>query len=159
MGAGTVVVLSQYLGAGFKEQSKTVTTISITHNLMIGLVISFIMVVFNGELLSFFHLPAHISDLGEQYLSIVGGTIFIQAVLQTVSSVLRANGFTRDAMFVSIIMNIIHLAGNSILIFGLLGLPEMGVTGVVISTAISRSLALILIFWFMYNRFITKYTA
>lgn len=110
------------------------------------------MVIFRTELLSFFHLPEHIAELGEQYLMIVGGTVFLQAVLITVSSILRANGYTRDAMMISITMNVIHLIGNAILIYGLLGFPEMGVIGVSISTAISRAIALALILKLLYDR-------
>ncbi|WHY00788.1 MATE family efflux transporter [Neobacillus sp. DY30] len=150
--SGTAVVLSQYLGAGLKDEVKTVTAISITLNLVIGLVISLLMVIFRTELLSLFHLPGHIAGLGEQYLAIVGGTVFLQAVLITVSSILRANGYTRDAMMVSITMNVIHLIGNAILIYGLLGAPEMGVIGVSISTAISRAIALALILKLLYDR-------
>jgi putative MATE family efflux protein len=150
--SGTAVVLSQYLGAGLIKETKTVTAVSITLNLAIGLVISILMVIFKTELLSLFHLPGHIARLGEQYLSIVGGTVFLQAVLITVSSILRANGYTRDAMMVSISMNIIHLIGNAILIYGLLGFPEMGVMGVSISTAISRAIAVGLIMKLLYDR-------
>jgi putative MATE family efflux protein len=150
--SGTAVALSQYLGAGLKDETKKVTAISITLNLVIGLVISLFMVIFRTELVSFFHLPEHIAELGEQYLMIVGGTVFLQAVLITVSSILRANGFTRDAMMISITMNVIHLIGNAILIFGLLGFPEMGVIGVSISTAISRAIALALILKLLYDR-------
>lgn len=150
--SGTAVVLSQYLGAGLKDETKKVTAISITLNLVIGLVISLFMVIFRTKLVSFFHLPKHIAELGEQYLMIVGGTVFLQAVLITVSSILRANGYTRDAMMISITMNVIHLIGNAILIFGLLGFPEMGVIGVSISTAISRAIALALILKLLYDR-------
>jgi putative MATE family efflux protein len=150
--SGTAVVLSQYLGAGLKSEAKTVTAISITLNLVIGLVISLLMVIFRTELLSLFHLPEHIAGLGEQYLMIVGGTVFLQAVLITVSSILRVNGYTRDAMMVSITMNVIHLIVNAILIYGLLGFPEMGVIGVSISTAISRTIALALTIKLLYNR-------
>ncbi|WP_160724432.1 MATE family efflux transporter [Bacillus sp. USDA818B3_A] len=149
---GTAVVLSQYLGAGLRDEAKTVTTVSIMLNFAIGLVISLIMVIFKSQFLAFFHLPEHLAGLGKQYLSIVGGTLFIQALLQTVSSILRANGYTKDAMFVSMFMNVVHLAINSLLIYGLLGFPEMGVKGTAISTGISRTAALLVIIGIMYRR-------
>lgn len=154
---GTAVVLSQYLGAGLKAEAKTVTTLSVSINLLIGLLISLVMVIFKEPFMDMFKLPNHIAGLGQQYLAIVGGTLFFQALLQTVSSILRANGFTRDAMFVSIFMNVIHLVGNYIFIFGLFGIPEMGVEGVAISTAISRALALMVIFRIMYLRLPIKF--
>ncbi|MBT2734014.1 MATE family efflux transporter [Bacillus sp. ISL-7] len=75
--SGTAVVLSQYLGAGLNQDVRTVTAISITLNFLIGLLISLLMVIFKTELLLFFHLPEQIAVLGEQYLLIVGGTLFI----------------------------------------------------------------------------------
>ena len=150
--SGTAVVLSQYLGAGLYKEAKSVTAISITINLIIGLIISLIMIVFEKQFLGLFNLSKELSVLGEQYLFIVGGTLFIQALLQTASTILRVNGFTRDAMFVSIFMNVVHLIFNSIFIFGLLGVPSMGVSGPGFSTAISRTLALIVIFRLIYTR-------
>jgi putative MATE family efflux protein len=73
-------------------------------------------------------------------------------MLVTVSAILRSNGFTREAMFVSVMMNLIHLVGNALVIYGWFGFPEMGVKGVALSTAFSRAAALVIAFWFMYKR-------
>ena len=48
-------------------------------------------------------------------------------------------------------MNIIHVIGNYLLIFGKFGFPEMGVQGAAISSVISRFLALIVFFWLLYQ--------
>jgi putative MATE family efflux protein len=148
---GTAVLVSQYLGAKKIIEAKNVSAISITLNLFFGILISVAVVVFRANFLNLFELTDKIQAYADQYLLIVGGTLFTQALLLTVSSILRANGFTRDAMFISIIMNVIHVIGNAIFIYGLLGVPEMGVQGVAISTALSRAVALILIFRLMYK--------
>jgi putative MATE family efflux protein len=149
---GTAVLVSQYLGAGMKKEAKQASAISLTINLGLGLVVSMLLIMFKGPLLGLFHLEATIAAIGYEYLSIVGGTLFLQAMLVTVSAILRANGFTREAMFVSIMMNIIHLIGNALVIYGLFGFPELGVKGVAISTAVSRAAAVIIAFVFMYKR-------
>jgi putative MATE family efflux protein len=149
---GTAVLVSQYIGAGMRMEAKQASAISISINLVIGLVVSLLMVLFKGPLLEIFHLKADLAEIGYEYLSIVGGTLFLQAVLVTVSSILRAHSFTREAMFVSVMMNVIHLLGNSIVIFGLFGFPELGVKGVALSTAFSRAAALIIAFIFLYKR-------
>jgi putative MATE family efflux protein len=149
---GTAVLVSQYIGAGMRLEAKQASAISISINLVIGLVVSLLMVLFKGPLLEIFHLKADLAEIGYEYLSIVGGTLFLQAVLITVSSILRAHSFTREAMFVSVMMNVIHLLGNSIVIFGLFGFPELGVKGVALSTAFSRAAALIIAFIFLYKR-------
>lgn len=148
---GTTVLVAQNLGAGNQLEAKKISAISLTVNLVLGIIVSIVLVVFNSEFLKFFSLEPHLSGLAEQYLAIVGGTIFTQALLLTASSILRAYGFSRQAMYVSLIMNIIHLIGNSIFIYGLLGVPQMGVTGVAISTAVSKFIALILIIVLLYK--------
>jgi putative MATE family efflux protein len=149
---GTAVLISQYLGAGMRLEAKQTAGISITINLFIGVVVSALMFIFQKPLLDLFKLEEHLASIGHSYLSIVGATLFLQALLVTVSSILRAYGYTRDAMFVSIIMNIIHLIGNALVIYGLLGLPVLGVEGVAISTAISRAIALGIAVYLMYKR-------
>src|SRR4051794_6746046 len=87
---GTAVLVSQYLGAGMRKDAKQASAISISINLGIGMVVSLLMVTFKGPLLTLFHLKPDIAEIGYDYLSIVGGTLFLQAVLVTVSSILRA---------------------------------------------------------------------
>ncbi|CAM4093973.1 MATE family efflux transporter [Mesobacillus thioparans] len=149
---GTAVLVSQSLGAGLQADARKISGLSLSLNLIFGLLVSVIVVGFNDLFLQMFNLTPEIHRLAQQYLTIVGGTLFTQALLVTASAILRANGLTKEAMVISIVMNIIHLAGNSLFIFGLLGVPEMGVQGVAISTAISRAIAVILIFRLMYRR-------
>jgi putative MATE family efflux protein len=149
---GTAVLVSQNLGAGLRVDARRISGLSLSLNLIFGVLVSIIVVGFNDLFLQMFNLTPEIHRLAQQYLTIVGGTLFTQALLVTASAILRANGLTKEAMFISIIMNVIHLAGNSLFIYGLFGVPEMGVQGVAISTAISRAIAVILIFRLLYRR-------
>ncbi|OCA83238.1 MATE family efflux transporter [Bacillus sp. FJAT-27225] len=149
---GTTVLVSQNLGAGLLKEARKVSGISVSLNLFFGIVVSFLVVLFRGQFLGLFELTPEIHKLAEQYLLIVGATLFSQALLVTVSSILRANGFTKEAMFTSVFMNMIHLVGNSLFIYGLFGVPQLGIQGVALSTALSRIIAVALIFWFMYKR-------
>jgi putative MATE family efflux protein len=156
---GTAVLVSQYLGAGKGWEAKQASGISLSINLVIGLLVSFFMILFKGQLLSIFRLESHLAEIAYSYLTIVGGTLFLQALLVTVSSILRSHGFSREAMFISIIMNIVNILGNSFLIFGLFGFPVLGVQGVALSTAVSRGIALVIAFYFMYKRLPIKIVA
>ena len=66
---------------------------------------------------------------------------------QSISSSMREAGETRLPMTASLIAVIVNFIGNSILIFGLLGMPAMGAAGASVATVISRfaELAVILI--------------
>lgn len=149
---GTAVLVSQNLGAGHQVDARKISGLSLSLNLIFGVLVSIIVVGFNDLFLQMFNLTPEIHRLAQQYLTIVGGTLFTQALLVTASAILRANGLTKEAMVISVVMNIIHLAGNSLFIYGLFGVPEMGVQGAAISTAISRAIAVILIFRLLYRR-------
>jgi len=86
------------------------------------------------------------------YLRIVGGFAFVQALIMTLSAIVKSHGFTKDAMYVTFGMNIVNVIGNYIFIFGALGVPTLGATGVAISTAFSRGLGTIILFIVLYKR-------
>jgi putative MATE family efflux protein len=70
------------------------------------------------------------------------------AVYGACSALFRTMGNSKVSMIISLIMNIIHVVGNAILIFGL----ELGVAGAAISTLISRALAAIIMFILLKNK-------
>ncbi len=72
--------------------------------------------------------------------------IFLQAIINSIAAIIRVHGFTKEAMFVSLGMNVVHIIGNYLFIFGKFGFPEMGVQGAAISSVVSRALALIVFF-------------
>ncbi len=67
------------------------------------------------------------------------------------AAIIRVHGWTKQTMYVSLGMNILHVVGNYILIFGHFGAPELGVQGAAISTVISRLLAVFVFIWLFYQ--------
>lgn len=85
-------------------------------------------------------------------MMLAGGSLFLEALMLTAGPVIRSHGFTKDTMIVGIGMNILHIVGNALLIYGWFGLPQMGVAGAAISTVISRAVACVWIFLLLYKR-------
>ena len=83
--------------------------------------------------------PEHLLPLAGTYISIVGGGMVLIAMMATMSTVIRNTGNTRAPMYVAIGMNIIHVIMNYGFIFGAFGFPQWGLTGVAISTVVSRA--------------------
>lgn len=148
---GSAVLVAQYLGARRVDECAKFTGAAVTLNLAVGVVTSAILVALRSIIGSMLQLPPGVLHLMNGYLLIVGSTIFVQAILGAISSTLRTNGFTRVTMFVSIGMNLLHIFGNYLFIYGALGAPKLGVTGVAISTSVSRFLAVIVLFFIMYR--------
>ena len=104
------------------------------------------------QFLSWMGLPVDLMEYGLQFTLIVGGFSFIQAIIMTIWAIIRSHGFTRDAMYVTVGMNILNVIGNYLLLFGPFGLPVMGVTGVAISTTFARFVGLIVLFVLLKKR-------
>ncbi|WP_281886380.1 MATE family efflux transporter [Paenibacillus sp. YYML68] len=152
VGIGTSVALTQYIGAGKPETASRISALAITMNLLFGIVVSGALLLLSEPLMRWMNLDAELLELAKPYLLLVGGFIWIEALSSSVSSVIRANGHTKDVMYVTLGMNILNVTGNLVLIFGYLGFPAMGITGAVISTVVSRALALFVLFILMYRR-------
>jgi putative MATE family efflux protein len=149
---GTSVVVAQYVGANKLREVSQISAVSITLNLLFGLFISIMLLLFHKSFLRLLNLPTDLFDFASTYLMIVGGGLFFEAVLLTISAVVRSNGFTRDAMFVTMGINVLNVIGNYLFIYGELGFPQWGLTGVAISTVVSRAVGVFLIFVILYKR-------
>ncbi|MEC0089184.1 MATE family efflux transporter [Paenibacillus macquariensis] len=146
IGNGAAIVISQFLGSRKLLEAAQVTGNSITLNLLIGFILSAFLLLFGGSLLSALNVQGDIYLYAQSYLNIVGGFIFLQALINALAATIRTHGFTKQTMIVSLLMNLIHVVGNYALIFGHFGFPALGVQGAAISTVLSRLICLILFF-------------
>lgn len=122
-----------------------------TLNLVIGVILSIVYLIFAKAMMVAMNLQGDVLDYAQSYLSIVGGAIFLQAIINSLAAVIRVHGWTKQTMYVSLGMNVIHVIGNYVLIFGKFGFPEMGVEGAAISSIGSRFLAMLVFFWLFYQ--------
>ncbi len=151
VGTGAAIVVSQYLGSKRYLEASKISALAVTLNLGVGLLISAGYLLFSRSMMSAMNLQGEVLAYAEQYLSIVGGAIFLQAIINSLAAIIRVHGWTRQTMYVSLGMNIIHVVGNYLLIFGKFGFPELGVQGAAISSVLSRAIALVFFFWLLYQ--------
>lgn len=131
-------MISQSLGAGNKKGASRIAALSITFSLIFGIIISAILMFFNKPILSFIGATGQILEFGSQYLSIVGGFLFLQALLNIMAVIIRNHGMTQISMYVTVGMNIINTVLDVVFVLGLFGMPRLGVMGVAIATTFSR---------------------
>ena len=150
--AGTTILIAQNLGAKNNERAGIIAVVSIVANIFLGLLLSIGLFMFGEQILTLMNIPEELIDIALIYLQIVGGFAFIQALIMTLSAVIKSHGFTKDAMYVTLGMNVLNVIGNYIFIFGAFGAPELGATGVAMSTAFSRALGTVVLFAVLYRR-------
>ncbi|MFM9280625.1 MATE family efflux transporter [Paenibacillus jiagnxiensis] len=151
IGNGAAIVVAQYIGSKKLIEAARVTGTAITLNLMVGLLLSAIFLLFGTHMLQWLNVQGEILAYAQSYMSIVGGAIFLQALINALAATIRTHGFTKETMYISVFMNVIHVVGNYMLIFGNFGAPALGVEGAAISTVGSRLICLLIFFWLMYR--------
>ncbi|API91911.1 MULTISPECIES: MATE family efflux transporter [unclassified Virgibacillus] len=149
---GAAILIAQNLGAKNNQQAGEISALSISLNLLFSLFLSVGLFFGAKTILQFMDLPQEIMGEASSYMQIVGGLIFIQALIMTLGAILRSYGYTKDTMNVTIGMNILNVMGNYLVIFGPFGFPVLGVEGVAYSTAISRFIGVIVLFYLFWKR-------
>ena len=148
----SAVIISQCLGAKNKKGASRVAALSLTFNMAFGLIISAVLFFFNTPILKFIGADGTILDYSSQYLAIVGGTLFLQAVLSAISVIIRNHGMTQISMYVTVGMNIVNTVLDVIFVLGLFGMPRLGVLGVAIATSFSRFIGTIVLLIVLFKK-------
>jgi len=151
IGIGASVVITHHVGAGDVKGAQKIVTTAISVNTWIGLIVSVVAYLFAAPLLRLMQLPPDLMQYAEPFLVLMGGSLFMEAMNGAIGASLRAHGYTKDAMVVTLIQNVLNIAGNCVLLFGLFGAPRMGVTGVALSSVFSRVVASIAL-WILLER-------
>ena len=137
--AASAVMISQYLGAGRRRDASQTAALAIVLPLSFGILISAVFLLFRRPLLVLIGADCQLLDFAGQYLSIVGGTIFLQAMMTAVSVIIRSHGLTRITMYVCAGMNLFNTALDLVLV------PRMGVAGAAIATCAGRLIGCVLL--------------
>ncbi|MDP5277027.1 MATE family efflux transporter [Chengkuizengella axinellae] len=149
---GTTILISQNLGAENKKAAFEIGRTSISLNIVIGIALSLVLFISAPFALKLLNTTPELMSEAKAYLQITSAFLFIQALIMTASGIIRSHGFTRQTMYATLAMNLINVIGNYLFIFGPFGIPVLGVTGVAISTVVSRAIGLSILFIFLIRK-------
>jgi putative MATE family efflux protein len=152
IGIGTSVVITHHLGAGDRKGAEGIASAALGVNLWMGLIASAVIYFCSAPLLRLMQLPDSLMVYALPFMSLMGGTVFLEAINTAIGAILRAHGNTRDVMFVTVGQNIINIVGNSLVLFGFFGLPKFGVEGVACSSVFSRIVATTALLFLLHHR-------
>ncbi|MDA3846519.1 MAG: MATE family efflux transporter [Vallitaleaceae bacterium] len=139
--AGTGVLVSQYIGAKEKTEGHKAIVVSLVVISMVGILCSFALVIFGEPILKLIGISEGLMSYAKTYINIVGGFMFVQSILNVSTVTMRTYGYAKQTLAITAGMNVINIIGDAVLIFGLFGLPKLGVAGVAIATSGSRTIA------------------
>lgn len=146
----SAVIITQNLGANNRKKATQTSALSLSFNFILGVIVSAVLLIFGKDMLVLLGARDKILSFAYEYLMIVGGFVFVQSILNTITSILRSHGYTELPMYVSFVMNVINTVLDLCFVFGWFGMPILGVKGVAIATTVSRivgCVVLIIIFF------------
>ncbi len=149
LASGGAVVASQYIGSNEREKGTQAASQLVMITGMISVVTTVLLLIFGRQVFGilFGRVEAAVLESGLVYLRISAYSFPFLAVYNACAGLFRSMGKTKVIMEVSIIMNIINVAGNAIGVFAL----RAGVAGVAYPSLISRIFASVVMMFLAVN--------
>ncbi len=142
---GANVLVSQYIGAKSRESAQKAMVSSYVLVTAVGLAGSFVLFFYGKPILQLMGVTANLLDHAQTYIRIVGSMMFMQAILNLSTVLMRTHGYSKETLGITIAMNLINVVGDIILIFGF----NMGAAGAAYATCLGRVVAMLIAFRFV----------
>jgi len=138
MATATSVMCSQYWGKEDRISVEKIIGIAFRIGVIFSVVFTVISFVFPGMIMGLFTDSVETIEIGKVYLRILSVSFVFMAVSQVYLSALRSIGKVAFPSIVSVVSLVVNIILNATFIFGLFGMPKMGVMGVAIGTVMAR---------------------
>ncbi|MCQ3936099.1 MAG: MATE family efflux transporter [Chloroflexi bacterium] len=148
--SGMAIFTAQFWGKQEVDPIRKVLGMSILFTSVIALVFTLAATLMPRTILGFYTEDIEVIEIGASYLGIVGLSYIPVAIATSYIATLRSIHLVKLTVLATVSALIFKTILGYMLIFGIGGLPEMGVTGAAIATASGWTLELVLILIFVY---------
>ena len=135
--SGTSLFIAQYWGIKDIKSIHKTSGVAITSALLISILFMLIGAVKPELIISVFSRTPEILEYGSAYLRIASYSYPAVALNLIFCAILRSTEKVKLPVFVSLFTAVLNAILNYCLIFGVLGFPEMGISGAALATCIS----------------------
>ena len=144
---GGNVLLAQYWGKGCPEQVEQVFAILLRPVVLVCALFSGAAAFLPELLMRFFTPDPELIRLGADYLRTASPYYLLNGITQCYQCTMKNCSRAAKASFISSVGVVLNIVLNGILIFGLLGAPEMGIRGAATATVLSQTISLAWVLW------------
>ncbi len=148
VGNGGAPRASILMGKGDKDKAEKILGNCFTTQLIISVILTFVMYIFNRPLLLAFGASENTIEYAVSYMNIYAlGTLFVQLTLG-MNTFITAQGFAKIGMFSVLIGAVVNIALDPVFIFAL----DMGVSGAALATIISQACSCVWVLSFLFGK-------
>ena len=115
---------------------------------ILGVLLS-LSVLFAKPLLYLMKQPDEVVALALPYLNVAAFSLLPLVVFQAFKQCSDGLSMTRYPMYATLLANVVNVALNYVLIFGMFGFPELGIVGAAYGTLISRCIMVVYLWWLL----------
>ena len=150
--SGMAIFTAQFWGKREMEPIRKVLGMSILTASLIAVVFTVAATIFSRNVIDLFTDDANVIMIGSQYLGIVGFSYICVAIATSYIAALRSIQLVKITVIASVSAIIFKTILGYLLIFGIGGLPALGVRGAAIATASGWTLELLLLLILVYTQ-------
>ncbi|WP_050608383.1 MATE family efflux transporter [Clostridium niameyense] len=156
LSVGITSTVARKYGSNNLKEAEEYASLGLFLGIIISFIISCIMFIFPKHILTMAKAEKNVILNGIIYMKIVSIGIFFNMITSILNGIIRGYGNTKTPLCASILVNIINLTLDYGLIFGRLGLPELGIKGAAIATSLGHISGFIFIYLYTIKRSIIK---
>lgn len=161
MGIGMSFAITPQTAQADGENDTPKLTAILKHGILVnglfGLLLSSVL-FFGDEVMWYFSQPEIVVVLAIPYLKVIALSLIPFMVFQAFRQFAEGLGFTKQAMYITIVANLLNIFLNYVFIFGKLGFAPMGLYGAGLATFISRIvMAMLMVAYVYYNHRFAPY--
>lgn len=149
--SGACVLTAQYWGKGDRRTIEKVIGIALRISLVTGILFTLGALLLPEPLMRIFTNEPEVIAEGVKYLQIVGYSYLFMSITMIYLNIMRSV----EKVIISTVVYSVSLVTNGVLnaifIFGLLGLPAMGISGAALATSIARLVELVIVLVYAYR--------
>ena len=143
MTIGLSILAAQYWGKGDSGAVERIFALVMKYTALVSAVFCLASYFIPVELMGLFTGETQLIDGGTRYLRTVAPAFFLTGLSQVYLCVLKNSGRAAKASLISAVSVVVNLVLNALLIFGLLGLPQLEIAGAALATVLARLLEVI----------------
>jgi len=144
LASALTILGSQYWGRGDRPTIARIFGIGTIISVPVSTLLCVLAVICPGWLISIWTNVPELASAGSTYLRWAAFSYFFMGITQPYLSIMKSCERVQMATAISVLTLFLNVILNALLIFGLFGLPQMGIRGAALATTISRGIELLI---------------